>query len=130
LVPDILFELELKERHGHLLKVGLRVKSLTAESVKKIEDLSFKYTRPSMMDRAALALAIQEGCPLLTGDKDLRTAAKSEGVGVHGTVWIIEELLKQKIIEKSQARGSFDSMKVKGSRLPWEDVEKLLVKYN
>ena len=122
-VPDILFELELRERHSHLLEAGLKVRSLTAESVKKTESLNFKYSRPSMMDHSALALAMQEKCPLLTGDKDLRVAAKSEGVEVHGTVWIIEELLNQKLIKQAQARGSFDTMKAKGSRLPWGDVE-------
>lgn len=127
-VPDTLFELELKERHSHLLKAGLKVKSLNAESIKKTEFLSSKYSRPSMMDHSALALAMQERCPLLTGDKDLRAAAKSEGIEVHGTIWIIEELLNQKIITQAQARGSFDSMKAKGSRLPWGDVEKLLTK--
>jgi predicted nucleic acid-binding protein len=79
-----------------------------------------------MMDHSALALAIQERCPLLTGDKDLRVAAKKEGVEVHGTLWIIEELLNQKIIQQNQAKDSFDAMRVKGSRLPWGDVEKLL----
>jgi len=125
-VPDILFELELRERHSHFLQAGLKVKSLTAESVKKTEFLTQQYPRPSMMDHSALALALQERCPLLTGDKDLRIAAKKEGVEVHGTIWIIEELLNQKIIHQSQAKGSFDAMKVKGSRLPWGDVDKLL----
>jgi predicted nucleic acid-binding protein len=125
-VPDILFELELRERHSHLLQAGLKVRSLTAESIKKTESLTQQYPRPSMMDLSALALAHQEQCPLLTGDKDLRVAAKKEGVEVHGTIWIIEELLNQKIIQRSQAKGSFDAMRVKGSRLPWGDVEKLL----
>jgi predicted nucleic acid-binding protein len=58
--------------------------------------------------------------------QSLRLAAKKEGVEVHGTLWIIEELLNQKIIQQSQAKGSFDAMKVKGSRLPWGDVDKLL----
>ncbi len=82
-----------------------------------------------MMDHSALALALQEQCPLLTGDKDLRVAAKKEGVEVHGTIWIIEELLNQKMIQKSQATGSFDAMRAKGSRLPWGDVEKLLSRW-
>ena len=129
-VPDILFELELKERHSHLLKAGLKVKSLSAESVKKTEFLTQQYPRPSIMDHSALALALQEWCPLLTGDKDLRVAAKKEGIEVHGTIWIIEKLLNQKIIQQSQAKGSFDAMRVKGSRLPWGDVEKLLSKWN
>ena len=128
-VPDILFELELRERHSHLLEAGLKVKSLTAESVKKTESLSLKYPRPSMMDHSALALACQEKCPILTGDKDLRAAAKNEGIEVHGTIWIIEELLNQKLIQQFQAKSGFDSMKAKGSRLPWGDVEKLLNKW-
>ncbi len=129
-VPDTLFELELKEQHGHLLQAGLQVRSLTAESVKKAEFLNCKYPRPSIMDHSALALAMQERCPLLTGDKYLRTAAKSEGIEVHGTMWIVEELLNQKIIAQAQAKHSFDSMKEKGSRLPWSDVEQLLNKWS
>lgn len=81
------------------------------------------------MDHSALALAMQEKCPLLSGDKDLRVAAKNEGVEIHGTVWIIEELLNHKLLKQVQARASFDSMKAKGSRLPWGDVEKLLNKW-
>lgn len=127
-VPDILFELELKERHSHLLEAGLKVKSLTAESIKKTESLTQQYPQPSIMDHSALALALQEQCPLLTGDKALRVAAKKEGVEVHGTIWIIEELLKQKIIQQPQAKSSFDAMRIKGSRLPWGDVDKLLTK--
>ena len=125
-VPDILYELELRERHSHLLEAGLQIKSLTAESIKRTEVLIQQYPRPSMMDHSALALALQEQCPLLTGDKDLRTAAKKEGVEVHGTIWIIEKLLNQKMIQQSQAKRSFDAMRAKGSRLPWGDVEKLL----
>lgn len=75
-VPDILFELELRERHSHLLQAGLKVKSLNSVSVKKTEFLTQQYPRPSIMDHFALALALQERCLLLTGDKDLRVAAK------------------------------------------------------
>ncbi len=48
-VPDVLFELELKERHSYLLEAGLKVKSLAPESVKKTEFLIAQYPRPSMM---------------------------------------------------------------------------------
>ena len=125
-VPDILFELELKERHNHLLEAGLKVKSLTADSVRKTESLVVQYPHPSKIDHTALALAIQEQCPLLTGDKNLRVAAKKEGVEVHGTIWLIEQLLNRKLLEHTQAKASFDAMKAKGSRLPWLDVDKLL----
>lgn len=129
-VPDLLFEAELKAKHSHLLQIGLKVKILSAKSIEKTQSLSAKYPRPSVMDHLALALAIQEQCPLLTGDRDLRNAAKGEGIEVHGTLWIVEELLKAKLIEQMQAKGSFDSMRAKGSRLPWGDAEKLISRWN
>ncbi len=128
-IPDILFELELREQHSHLIEMGLQVKTLSSESVKKTESLIAQYPGPSMMDHSALALAIQEQCPLLTGDKDLRMAAKKENVEVHGTIWIVEQLLNQKLIQPQKAKGSFDIMKAKGSRLPWIDADKLINKY-
>ena len=45
-ISDILFELELRERHSHLLQAGLKVKSLSSESVKKTELLTQQYPRP------------------------------------------------------------------------------------
>lgn len=128
-VPDILFESELREQHSHLLEAGLRVKRMSADAVREIEALSLKYSRTSIMDLSALALAKQEKCLLLTGDRDLREAAITEGIEVHGTLWIVEKLLDVKLIEQRQARDSFVSMKAKGSRLPWNDVEKLLCKH-
>lgn len=46
-VPDILFELELRERHSYLLEAGLKVRSLTAESVKRTESLSLNCGSPT-----------------------------------------------------------------------------------
>jgi len=74
-VPDVLFESELRKQHSGLLGTDLKVKSLSPESIKRIEELRFKYPRPSIMDHSALSLSIQESCPLLTGDKNLRIAA-------------------------------------------------------
>ena len=128
-VPDILFELELRDRHGHLLAAGLNVISLNPASIQKVDALAQKYSRPSTIDHSALALAIQEKCPLLTGDKALRIVAKTEGVEVHGTIWVVEQMLDRKLIPPVQAKNSFDAMKANGSRLPWKEVEKLLSKW-
>lgn len=125
-VPDVLFETELKAQHSGLLDAGLKVKGLTPESINRIENLRSKYPRPSIMDHLALSLSIQEKCPLLTGDKGLRIAAEKEGVKVHGILWIIEELLTLKIIKPMQAKNSLDSMRASGSRLPLDLIQKLL----
>ena len=68
-VPDVLFETELGERHGHLLLAGLKIKILSPESVKRMETLREKYPLPGSKDLMALTLAVQEQCSLLTGEK-------------------------------------------------------------
>ncbi|MBP7074233.1 MAG: DUF3368 domain-containing protein [Rhabdochlamydiaceae bacterium] len=127
-VPDVLFEKELKARHSHLLDFGLKIKILSTESVDKVIEFAAKYRQPSRMDLFALSLAMQENCPLLTGDKNLRKAADQEGVQVHGTIWLVSEMLREKIIQPSVAHTAFQKMKNAGSRLPWEEVDKLLIK--
>lgn len=128
-VPDVLFEQEMKERHSQLLDLGLKVKSLTAEAVQQVHQLIAKHSQPSVLDHFALALALQEKCPLLTGDKALARAARSENVEVHGTLWLIERLLDAGRINSHQAKQGFENMKTMKSRLPWGDVETMLARY-
>lgn len=83
-VPDVLFAEELEERHAHLLDLGLEVRPLSPTMLADMERLAARYRKPSRNDLFALALARAERCPLLTGDGDLRAAAKTEETEVRG----------------------------------------------
>jgi predicted nucleic acid-binding protein len=130
IVPDVLFEKELKSRHAHLLDLGLKIKSLSDKAVDRAIEFADKYRQPSELDLFALSLAVEENCPLLTGDKNLRKAADLEGIQVHGTIWLVSEMLQEKIILPSIALIAFQKMKAAGSRLPWNEVDKLLDKWD
>ncbi len=91
-VPDLLFFDELEASHAHLRDKGLKLGELTPASIEYGMQLLQKYPKPSRNDCFALALAVQENCPLLTGDKDLRDAAEQENAEVKGTVWLIEQI--------------------------------------
>lgn len=125
-VPDMLFADELEENHGYLLEHGLQLGELAPAFMAEAEVLTSKYKKPSRYDCFALALAKQEECPLLTGDKNLRLAAKLEDVEVKGTLWIVEAMIKQQVITVQAARVAYDRMKAKERRLPWELAEKRL----
>ena len=75
---------------------------------------------PSRNDCFALALAKQEICPLLTGDKALKRAANDEGIEVHGTLWVVEEMVVHQIITVETARRAYRQMRDHGRRLPWD----------
>lgn len=122
-VPDVLFHQELKEQHSNLIDLGLELKKSPFEVVKDVIDLTDKYTKPGTMDIYALALAKYEGCPLLTGDKDLRDAAHLEAVPLYGTIWIVEQLVRHNLITFDRAKEMFDEMKQKKRRLPWAIID-------
>lgn len=76
----------------------------------------------------ALTLAKHESCQLLTGDKSLREVAKILNVEVHGTIWLVEQMIKHEKITVEVARAAFQRMRDSGSRLPWREIEKILNK--
>ena len=128
-VPDILFSEELSDRHGHLSKFGLISKTMSGELVAEAYSLRQKYVKTSVNDLLALTRAKNEKCQLLTGDKALREVAKELSVDVHGTIWLVEQMLQSKQITAGVARVSFQRMKDSGSRLPWTEVEQRLYKF-
>lgn len=125
-VPDTLFAEELAERHGHLSRLGLISKTMSGDLVAEAYSLHQKYIKPSVNDMLALTLAKHEGCQLLTGDKALREAAKEFNVEVHGTIWLVELMLRGEKITIDVAQVAFQQMKDAGSRLPWAEVKKML----
>lgn len=125
--PDIIFYEELEELHPHLPELGLRLGSLSSESVSSLEVVITRHPQPSRNDCMALVLAKQEQCPLLTGDKALRKSAEAEGVIVKGTIWLVEQLVKHSLISVDAAYSSYELMEQNGRRLPFADARRRLV---
>ena len=127
-VPDVLFEEELRTDHPELLRLGLKLLEMREDTVGYAARLVEKYRSlgASTNDLLALALAQQEKCPLLTGDGRLRTAGQTEGIEVHGTLWLIEQLVKARTITIRQAEAGYAKMREAGRRLPWGDVDQQL----
>ena len=127
-VPDTLFEEELRTHHPDLQYLGLQSIELEGDAVAYAGRLVQKYavTGAGTNDLLALALAWQEECPLLTGDPRLREAAENEEVEVHGTLWLVEQLVNAGLIKPKRARQAYDAMRAVGRRLPWDDVTRQL----
>lgn len=126
IVPDVLYEQELRENHTALLELGLKALELHPPAIDYAAALAAKYLKASRIDLFALALAWQEECSLLTGDQALRLASKREGIEVVGTIWVVGEMLDARVLTKKDARAAYDGMKASGRRLPWAEVEKQL----
>lgn len=131
-VPNTLYEEELIDDHPDLPGLGLQSIELLADGVIHAEKLVQKYqsTGVSINDLLALAVAHQEKCPLLTGDAKLRSASEGEDIEVHGTLWVVAQLLEAGLLNAEQARDAYQRMRQAGRRLPWKEVEDQLRKFN
>ncbi len=89
-------------------------------------DLAARYLRPSRQDLFALVLAETLGATLLTGDGALREAAREMGVEVHGTIWLLDQMMAHGIIDGQKRAQALRLMIDSGSRLPKDEVESRL----
>lgn len=121
--PNILYEEELAAQHSELPALGLLVMNVEEEYMDYVSQWLDRYIGPSFHDLTAMALAKQENCTLLTGDPGLRTAAETELIDVHGTLWLMERMFVEKIITHTQADKAYKKMRNGGRRLPWPEIK-------
>ncbi len=128
-VPNILYLEELSEQHSELPALGLKILDIKEEFMRKAYELGGIYNKPGRNDIFALVLALQEKCTLLSGDSDLREAATSENVEVRGTLWVMERLFEEKLLDLASMEAAYVRMKKESRRLPWNQIDAQLEKY-
>jgi len=98
IAPNVVIA-ELRVPDGQaLVSLGLQQEELAGDGVHLVIQLASRYPAPSRVDLFTLALAKARGAVLLTGDRHLRKAAEQEKLSVHGTLWILDELVRQRIV--------------------------------
>jgi len=127
-VPDILFYEEIAPFNPKLVESDLKViifdektNSLLAEKTQYYRNIAL-----SRIDIAAMVLALDKECTLLTGELLLRTTAENERLEVHGMLWLMDELFNNGLIDSEGVDTAYESMRLDGSRLPWDEIEKQL----
>lgn len=127
MTPDIVFYDEVLTVDRPLLKdLGLHVRPLTGEELNRITEISPHYPSPSPKDLSTIVVAEVEDCIVVTGDGPLRTAVETEGIEVHGVLWVLDQLVDQSIISSSRAATALNTMVSRGSRLPESEVKQRL----
>lgn len=124
-IPDLVLAELNHPSPNALLKMGLRALELSSEEVEKIIEFGLQYPNLSVYDRASLVLAMREGAMLITGDRRLRKAAEEQGVRVHGTLWVLDQLVERGTPKQTAAQ-AIKQMLAEGRRLPIAECKKRL----
>ncbi|MBX6341157.1 MAG: DUF3368 domain-containing protein [Thermomicrobiaceae bacterium] len=133
LVPDVIMhEMRNPDWLGiadRLAGSGVRVESFSGDEVALVVRLAAKHQKPSPHDLFALILAKRSGAMLVTGDARLRAAAEIEGVTVHGTLWVLDQLVELGIIPATEAAQALERMVRHRRRLPANEVRARILRW-
>jgi predicted nucleic acid-binding protein len=80
----------------------------------------------SLNDLLSFQLAKDEGCVLLANDGALRAFASSRGVTVHGSLWVLDEMLRHGLLTPSEAANALEAMCSHGARFPKKECDRRL----
>lgn len=131
IVPDMLYEQELRENNGpYLRKLGLGVVTLTPTEVQLAQDIKRARTGLSWPDSFALSCAHRNEHVLVSGDKTLRSEATKRLGVVYGLLWILDHMEKSGHLDaKSLHEGLSTIYAHPTCRLPRDEVTARLAKW-
>jgi predicted nucleic acid-binding protein len=131
LAPDVIVAELIEPAGSTLFNLGLQTVEFTSAEVLRVIELSRTHPEASINDLFALVLARSRNVLLLTGDKRLRRIAEDEhGLDVHGTLWVLDQLVKQKIVPSPRAAIALRDMLTSGSRFPKSECDRRLRKWS
>lgn len=126
IAPDVIIAEAQTIDAKTLIRYGLQKSELVGEQILKVLQLKAQHRHPSVNDLFALVTAQSMNAVLPTGDRNLRKVAELYNVPVHGTLWILDEMVQLEIISSHQAVSTLKSMCEQGSRLPQEECNRRL----
>jgi predicted nucleic acid-binding protein len=112
-----------------VLSAGFQVYPLNSHEMIEVFELYAKYSRPSLNDIFGLVVAKKNNAILLTSDGSLRRSALKEKVEVRGILWILDEMINNKVIDKKTAATSLNKIRAEGSYLPKNECDIRLEKW-
>lgn len=121
-----------KERlRQHSREQRIKVVAMPAEVLSEVVRLKMDLPRRlTLQDASVLHLAISRGAVLLTGDRNLRSAAEDRGVQVHGLLWVLEYMVTGGALQPEAAAKKLDLLRRLNPRLPEAECESLRRKWS
>jgi len=110
---------------------GLKIMDLPGERVLRAQAVVRKIPHITVQDGFAFALAESKpGCILLTGDDRLRTLATQHEMEVHGVLWALEEIQRNRLATAATLLCALQVFSADPTvRLPRREVDAYIKRY-
>jgi predicted nucleic acid-binding protein len=122
----VINELEYEQKTPILEKAAegkIIIKKFGEDELDEIRKLEKKRGAISIQDWSVYFYAKQMKVMILTGDNTLRKQAKENGFEVHGILWLLDQMVNQKILKQKQAVEKLEALMKINQRLPKKDCE-------
>ena len=96
----------------------------------EIQSIEMKYRKLSITDCSCLFLADRLSATLLTGDAVLKGVAQKNRIPVHGTLWVFDELVKNRLISPARACKKLTHLMEINPRLPIDECNSRIAKWD
>lgn len=124
-IPDVILDVELRTYSEFHSEISPFVKiEYTEKQIDQVIQLRALKSNVSIPDLFAFISATYHSCCLVTGDNNLRKLAESRHVTVHGTLWILDDLIEESILSTIEATIALRKILASGGRLPKEECDR------
>lgn len=107
----------------------LTILTFTAEEEVEVSQFKTKWQNRSLNDKTILWKSLQLKSILLTCDGKLKKEAEYHQIEVHGSIWLVEQMVEHFIVGKPKGILLLERLKQSNFRLPMDVIDKLIKKW-
>lgn len=126
----VAYEISGSFSERQLTQRGLEILALDDSEVLEIFTLKQKHIGLSVEDVSVYFLSRKHRAMLLSNDGPLRELAHASRIEYHGTLWLLEEMIRGEILQPRDAASALRSMLKNKRWLPRQGSEALIKKWD
>jgi rRNA-processing protein FCF1 len=128
-IKEVLQSNQKEQVEAFIRAQKLTIFRLTAEEIDEIRIFPTIRQFKGITDKTVLWKSYQLKCTLLTGDGKLRKEAEDLKIEVHGSIWVVNLLVKNGIITKIKGVDLLVKLRGINTSLPNDEIEKLIRRF-
>jgi predicted nucleic acid-binding protein len=125
-IDEIKPSLQREQVETFIRSKQLTVFDFSGEDIEGIVNFDILRDLKRFTDKSVIWKSVELKCPMLTGDKKMREVAEKLGIEVHGSIWVIDELIRNQLISPAKTVGLLELLIATNSWLPRNEIEKEL----